>query len=478
MYTLFIQQHFQEHSMSRKQTIIHGTIILTITGFLSRFMGFFYRIFLSRTFGEEGVGLYQLIFPVYALCYSLTTAGIETAISRTVARKVSLGKEREAQEFLLTGLFLSFLLSCICMIAIQKNTTFIASKILGDERCIPLLTILSYTVPCSAIHSCICGYCYGLKQTSIPAAAQLVEQTARISGVFLLYRLLIKNQGTAPITIAVCGMVIGEFCSAAYTISTLPHVLRGQRTSRTPLHRHSLAAPSATRVLPRMNMNIIYQRLRELLPLSLPLTANRVLINLLQSIEAISIPGRLQLFGLNTSEALSLYGVLNGMALPCILFPSAVTSSISIMLMPTVAEIQATDNRGEMLDIIKKVAGACFILGLFCCLAFLLFGAWIGITLFDSPTAGKFILTLAWICPFLYTNSALSSVINGLGKTSSTLFINTFSLLIRIAGVFYAIPLFGIQGYLWGLLISQLAATLLSVVIIYKNVRQKKLMPV
>ena len=145
------------------------------------------------------------------------------------------------------------------------------------------------------------------------------------------------------------------------------------------------------------------------------------------------------------------------------------------MLMPTVAEIQATDNRKEMLDIVKKVAGACFILGLFCCLTFLLFGSWIGITLFGSPTAGKFILTLAWICPFLYTNSALSSVINGLGKTSSTLFINTFSLLIRIAGVFYAIPLFGIQGYLWGLLISQLAATLLSVIIIYKNVRQKKL---
>ncbi len=455
--------------MSRKQTIIRGTIILTITGFLSRFMGFFYRIFLSRTFGEEGVGLYQLIFPVYALCYSLTTAGIETAISRTVARKVSLGKEQEAREFLLTGLFLSFLLSCICMIAIQKNTVFIATKILGDERCIPLLTILSYTVPCSAIHSCIGGYCYGLKQTAIPAAAQLVEQTARISGVFLLYRLLMKNQGTAPVTIAVCGLVIGEFFSAAYTISALPRALRGH-TIASPSHRDHPASSPKRQVFPRMNAGILCQRLRELLPLSLPLTANRVLINLLQSIEAISIPGRLQLFGLSTSEALSLYGVLNGMALPCILFPSAITSSISIMLMPTVAEIQATDNRSEMLDIIKKVAGACFILGMFCCLTFLLFGAWIGITLFDSPTAGKFILTLAWICPFLYTNSALSSVINGLGKTSSTLFVNTFSLLIRIAGVFYAIPVFGIQGYLWGLLISQLAATLLSLVIIYINI--------
>lgn len=459
--------------MSRKQTIIRGTIILTITGFLSRFMGFFYRIFLSRTFGEEGVGLYQLIFPVYALCYSLTTAGIETAISRTVARKISLGKEREAREFLLAGISLSFMLACICMIAMQKNAAFLASQILGDERCVPLLTILSYTVPCSAIHSCICGYCYGLKQTSIPASAQLIEQITRISGVYLLYRLLIKNQGNAPITIAVCGLVIGEFFSALYTLSILPGFLNGRHITQV-FRRHSSSGASGGQTIPYMTAGILYRRLKELLPLSIPLTANRVLINLLQSIEAISIPGRLQRFGLDTSEALSLYGVLNGMALPCILFPSAVTSSISIMLMPTVAEIQASEDRNEMLDIIKKVTGACFTLGLFCCLVFLLFGSWIGITLFGSRTAGKFILTLAWICPFLYTNSALSSVINGLGKTSSTLFVNTFSLLIRIAGVFYAIPLFGIQGYLWGLLVSQLAATLLSVFIIYKSIRIRK----
>ena len=74
-------------------------------------MGFFYRIFMSRTFGEEGVGLYQLIFPVYALCFSLTTAGMETAISRSVARKTSLGKPKEAREILVSGLFFSFLLS-------------------------------------------------------------------------------------------------------------------------------------------------------------------------------------------------------------------------------------------------------------------------------------------------------------------------------------------------------------------------------
>jgi stage V sporulation protein B len=423
--------------VSRKQTIIRGTFILTATGFLCRFMGFFYRVFLSHTFGEEGVGLYQLIFPVYSLCFALTAAGLETAISRTVAQKISLKRKNEAREILILGLFISFILSCVCTLILQENAAYIAEKFLGDPRCEPLLIPLSYALPFAAIHSCICGYCYGMKETKIPALSQLIEQITRILSVYVFYMILVKKDSEIPITIAVLGLVIGEMASALYAAKTLT------RNSH-----------------PFSRLNVTYtgfrHRFEELVPLSLPLTANRVLINLLQSIEAISIPARLQAHNHSTSEALSIYGVLTGMALPCILFPSAITSSISIMLMPTVAEIQTTNNRKEMLTIVKKVAGSCFILGLGCCFIFLVLGNWMGTVLFGSPMAGKFIITLAWICPFLYTNSALLSVINGLGKTTFTFLINSLGLVIRIVSVFFAIPLLGIQGYLWGLLLSQL----------------------
>lgn len=429
--------------MSRKQLLIRGTLVLTLTGFLSRFMGFFYRIFLSRTFGAEGVGLYQLIFPVYALCYSLTTAGIETAISRTVARKISLGKKNEAQKTLCTGLLISLFLSCLCTVTLQHYADSIATTLLGEERCSSLLTVLSYTLPFSAIHSCICGYSYGQKKTKIPARSQLIEQVIRILTVYLLCHFFLRHGKSLSVSIAVCGLVAGEMASAFYSchaLSRMPGTLKQGTLSFRDFGKHS----------------------HELLSLSIPLTANRVLINLLQSIEAVSIPGRLQLYRFSASEALEIYGVLNGMALPCILFPSAITSSVSIMLMPAIAEIQASDNRKKMRLIIQKSAGSCFLLGLFCCLFFLVFGSFIGITLFGSRAAGQFIVTLAWICPFLYTNSALLSILNGFGKTGATFLINAAGLLIRITGVFFAIPLFGIQGYLWGLLISQLAVTLLA----------------
>ena len=98
----------------KKHSLIKGTLILTSAGLVSRVLGFFFRIFLSHTFGEEQVGLYQLIFPFYALCLSLSTSGLETAISRSVSRFHSLGRTQDGKLIFQTGLILSVLISLIC----------------------------------------------------------------------------------------------------------------------------------------------------------------------------------------------------------------------------------------------------------------------------------------------------------------------------------------------------------------------------
>ncbi len=118
--------------MSRKHTLIKGTFILTATGFATRFMGFFYRIFLSHAFGEEGVGLYQLIFPIYALCFSFTAAGIETALSRCVARRLTCGQKKEARELLYTSIIFTVALSCIVTILLQYYAPLLSIQFLKD----------------------------------------------------------------------------------------------------------------------------------------------------------------------------------------------------------------------------------------------------------------------------------------------------------------------------------------------------------
>lgn len=437
--------------MSKKDTIIKGTFILTITGFLSRFIGFFYRIFLSRTFGEEGVGLYQLVFPIFALGFSFTAAGIEVALSRLVAQKLSLGKTAEARQSLFTGLFFSFSLSLTVMILIQTNALWLAEHVLRDIRCGNLLVSLSYIFPFASIHSCICGYYLGLKRTKRLAISQLVEQIVRVLSVYLICITMLRNNSPLSVNIAVIGLVLGEIGSALYCILTF------EKTGR--------ISPTGT-VLKTDHHS--FSRMKELLSLSMPLTANRVLLNVLQSIEAVSIPGSLILFGLSNSEALSLYGVLTGMAMPCIFFPSALTGSIATMLLPTIAEVQTQNNRNALIGLIRKVTGCVFFLGCLCTAGFLFTGNFIGNLLFHSGTAGKFIVTLAWICPFMYANTTLISILNGLGKVSSSLFINTCGLCLRIFSVFFLIPAFGIIGYLWGLLGSQVLISVLSILTLKK----------
>ena len=171
----------------KKHSLIKGTLILTSAGLVSRVLGFFLRIFLSHTFGEEQVGLYQLIFPFYALCLSLSTSGLETAISRSVSRFHSLGRTQDGKLIFQTGLILSVLISLICTFLVQKNSVFLSNRFLGDPRCATLLHLIVLALPAASVHSCICGYHYGLQRTSVPAISQLIEQFVRISSVFVLY---------------------------------------------------------------------------------------------------------------------------------------------------------------------------------------------------------------------------------------------------------------------------------------------------
>lgn len=425
--------------MSSKNVFLKGTLILTLTGFCTRFIGFFYRIFLSHSFGEEGMGLYQLIFPVYALCFSLTCAGIELSISRCTAKYRASGDNMRILDCLYMGLSFSFLFSCMITFFIQKYAVSISSYFLGDTRCILLLKVIAYALPFAAVHSCIVGYYLGLKQTKLPSISQLLEQCTRILSVFLLYWFLTKNNDTPSIVIAVIGLVFGEIFSSFFVFF---HFQKDSRTLKGRSH-HYLSS------------------LREVLTLALPLTSNRVLLNILQSVEAVSIPFQLQLYGYSLKESLSLYGVLTGMALPCILFPSAITASVSTMLLPTITEINETHSAKTLAAVTRKITRACLLLGFSCAVFFLLFSHLIGMILFHSENAGKFIFILAWICPFLYTNSTYISILNGVGKTFSSFLFNSLGLFVRIYGVFFLIPRFGMKGYLWGMLLSQILVFIL-----------------
>ena len=440
-----------------KNPLITGTAILTLTGLFSRLIGFFYRIFLSNVFGAEGMGIYQLIAPVLALSFALTASGIQTAISKYVANETSTHDYKSSFRTLWAGFLLSFSLSLLCAFFIYQWSEVIAAACLMEARTAPLLRIIALSIPMACVHSCINGYFYGIRKTAIPAISQLAEQIFRVGSVYLIYDICGKHQMKPTISFAVVGLVIGE--SASMIVSVLAILSRAHK-----VFPYRPCVPIRANTC-KTHCIAIYSRIMgQLLALAVPLSANRLVINLLQSIEAIYIPNRLMAHGLNNTEALGVYGVLTGMSLPLILFPSAITNSISVLLLPIVAEADANVNRTAVRRAILTSIRYCLLLGFGCTAVFLLFGRLAGQILFHSQLAGSFILILSFICPFMYIASTLGSILNGLGKTAQTFCYSVVSLLLRLLFVFFAIPRYGIKGYLWGMLASQILQTTLCTV--------------
>lgn len=444
---------FSKHSAfgnSVASSFLTGTLLLTFAGVLTRIIGFFYRIFLSRVIGAEGLGIYQLTAPVMTLGFAITAAGIQTAISRFVSTEIGKKNPQGAKRYLFSGLAISLLLSVIFSLILWKNTDFIADSWLGDIRCAPLLSVLSLSFVPGCIHACINGYYYGLKKTGVPALTQLAEQLARVGTVYVLYQIYTQQQAEFPLSITMWGIVLGETASTLVSLSCTT-LLSGTAVKQIPWS-------SCTK-------NLIY--------MAAPLTANRVVLNLFSSYENIMIPNRLRMFGYQTSEALSIYGILTGMAMSVIMFPSVITNSVSVLLLPTIAEAKAAGDDTLIRRTLNKTVESCFMLGFLATIAFLITGDFLGNFLFGNALAGTFITTLGWISPFLYLSSTLTSILHGLGFPGLTFSLNLLSCGIRILFVLFAVPVYGIKSYLWGILISQAILALLAMVLLLRITHSK-----
>ena len=114
---------------------------------------------------------------------------------------------------------------------------------------------------------------------------------------------------------------------------------------------------------PRQSRKNLYTCTKNLLSMAVPLTSNRIVLNLFAGFENVMLPNRLLAFGYTQSEALSVYGILTGMAMSVIMFPSVITNSVSVLLLPTISEAQAAGERNKILYTIKKTIESCLLLG-------------------------------------------------------------------------------------------------------------------
>ncbi len=433
-----------------KSSAVKGTFILMAAGLLTRFIGFYYRIFLSTRIGAEGMGLYQMIFPIFGLCMALSVSGIQVAISRFVSTSPSdckVKKDIDAQKnqlaVLFAGSYISVPLSIIAALLLIIFGDAIAHYYLHEPRCAILLKGVAISIPMGALHSCINAYFLGKKKAFVPGVSQLIDQIVRVICVFLIFDIYISKEPAPDIVslalIAVAGHIFGELASLILCLCVL--ITKHYKDKHTSLNTHSFIKPIVT--------------------MAYPLTMTRVTLSIIHSLEASAIPFFLKQYGMTNSEALSIYGILTAMAIPFIMFPMTFTNAASQMLLPTIAEAEASRNKERINSITLKTLSISTALGLFCTIFFILTGDFLGEFVFDNEMAGDFITILAWLCPFIFASSTMGSILNGLGFTKSTFYHNMISSCVSLGFIVFAIPIYGIKGYLWGILGGELVCAIL-----------------
>lgn len=423
--------------------VLKGTLILTVTGFATRFIGFYNRIFLSSLIGARELGIYQLIFPLYMVAFALTTMGNELALTKLVSEYVGRNDVKSARAFFKACFIINLAMGIIAALFFYYNADFLSVKILNADSCGSCLKVISTAIPFMAMKGAIHGYFLGLERSEVHGLSDFIEQISKIGGLYIISTFLIANE-TFTASFAVIGIVIGEIVSFFYSVIMLL------------IHIHKTHADSGQRAIHRSKIVSLF------LKNSIPLTANRFALTILQSAEAILIPTFLLKYYNDSAVSLSTYGIFTGMAFPFIMFPATLTNSLSTMLLPAVSGASSELKTDYLSRITERSIRFCLLVGLFSGVTFYIFGNTLGSLFFHNKEAGIFLYQLSFLCPVIYLATTLASILNGLGLAAHNLMLTVLSTGVRLGFILFAIPRIGIAGYASGLLVSYVFLTFAS----------------
>ncbi|GHU75447.1 polysaccharide biosynthesis protein [Clostridia bacterium] len=413
----------------KKTGIIESAFILTAAGLITRVMGFVYRIYLSNAAGADGMGLYQMILPVYTLAWSIAASGFTTTISKIAAEDAARKEYRNARRMFYVCVTLSAVLGFLLCGALYFGAEFVAANFFKDERVVLPLKILSAAFPFMAAGSCVRGYFFGMQESRVPAVNQVLEQAVRMAVIYLLAGYFIPRGLAYTCALCVLGIVAEEIFSFVY-IAICYKVKFGKTIKDKQAKLRSY----------RETLRIVGRS-------AIPLGASRIVSSLLGAVENVLLPAKLAVYA--GAGALASFGQMSGMAMPLIYFPSAFLISLSLSLVPVISESVAVKNRAKTEYTVARTVMFALILGIGCSALFMVFCRELGSVIYNQDIS-QTLFTLGMLCPFLYVQMSVSGVLNGLGEQAFIFRSNLLSSAINIGFIYFLVPLRGMNGFVFG----------------------------
>jgi stage V sporulation protein B len=440
--------------MDKRQSFLRGAVILSIAGAISKVLGAVYRIPLARLLGGEGMGLYQMAYPIYTTILALATAGVPVAISVLVSRKEAAGLSGDSQKILRVSLGILFFFGLFLTILVMKSAGFIANNILMDSRAYYPIMAVAPAILLSGMMSVFRGYFQGHQSMGPTAVSQVVEQLFRVTAVLILAFYLFPRGLAYSAAGATFGAVVGGVAGLGVLSVVYLRFRSNQKRSMPLLYSGASSAELA----------------REMVALAVPVSFGAVVLPLVQMLDAVIVPGRLMALNYTTSQATALYGHLSGMAAVLISLPTIFTIAIATSLVPAVSEALARQDSALLKERINYGIRAGMLISLPCAAGLFTLAFPICDLLYATPEAGIPLEPLAFSCIALAAFQLSSAGLQGIGRPEIAMrnLIITGILKVVFNYTLTSIPHLNIQGAAIGTVIAFIAGSFLNLLYLKK----------
>lgn len=435
--------------------LVISTITLFISNIIVRLLGFLYKIFLSKSIGEAGLGIYHIIFNFLMICLAFTTTGIPTALSCLVAKKKALNDKHNTNVLFISTLYVGFLVSLIISLFIALNADFLSLKLLKNSSLSLFILAICPAIVVITLSNVLRGYYYGIKEVAVPAIGQILEQVSKIIFVFLIVMYI--NNKSINCYIALLGISVGEAVNILY-ISIC-------------LYKNSSLYNKYT-----INIKDFYSASIETVKLSIPITCNRMSNILLHSISSMIVPSRLVLSGISYHKSLSMYGIISGMVMPFVYLPFTVGSALVVNLIPSISQEMALN---KYKNVVKKINYALLLtitVGIISSTFFYFFGSKLCLLVFGNKLAGTYLKAMFLVPLFMSLNQTLSGILHSIKKEVASSVITIVGMIIQLISLYLLLPVpsINIYAYIYTMTFVSMFTCLLHIIVLIRTLKNFK----
>ena len=454
----------EENKSTKGESLMKGTFILTIAGIVVKIIGSLNWIFVSRVLGGEGIGLYQMAFPIYFFALSVSTAGVPVAISIITAERVAVKDIWGARRVF----HISMALMLVTGVLFSLLTYFgagwlIEYQFIRDPRAYYSVVVLAPAIFFVTLLASSRGYLQGWQRMTPTAVSQIVEQIFRVITMVLLARLFLPmglEYAAAGASFGACAGAVTGLIVLVWYHWQLDRDIRRDYTPEELLPNAGVEQESCWEILHR------------LFKLALPVSAASIMLPVVSNLDLAIVPQRLEMAGYTVNQATELFGYLTGMAVPLINLSTIITASLAVSIIPALSESRVM---GDKARIYEQSAAGIRISHFVCFPAFvivLMLATPISTLIYNAPGAGPAV----WACSFsivlLGLHQVSTGILQGLGHPTIPMVNMILAAAVKVVlnWTLTAVPALGILGAAFATAADMGVAAFINMFFIYKYV--------